>query len=107
MVHRDRRAYLRQNLSRPCKLYLPKAGTYVGASTWNVSPGGALVRIDRRAPVAPGDRLYLGIAFTRRQAIITARQMLETEVVRVMETFGDSVEVAVRFTELEAMPMAA
>ena len=55
------------------------------------------VELDDAAGVCAGDRLYVGIALTRRQAILTAGEMLEAEVVRVDRTTDDRVAVAARF----------
>ena len=68
MVEQERRTHERVNLQRPCKLYLPSVGKYVSGSTWNVSPGGALLQLNLRAGICAGDRLYVGIALKRSQA---------------------------------------
>lgn len=97
MVVQERRTHERVNLHRPCKLYLPGVGKYVSGSTWNVSPGGVLLQLDLRAGISAGDRLYVGIALKRRQAVLAAGEMLRAEVVRVEQTPDDHVTVAARF----------
>jgi hypothetical protein len=99
MVDRERRTHARVNLERPCKLYLPHVGRYVAGSTWNLSAGGVLLQLGLPAGVAPGDRMYVGIALKRRQAVLTAGEMIEAEVIRVDRATGDRVEVAARFIE--------
>lgn len=99
MVISDRRADHRVNLARACKLYLPAAGRYYPGSTWNVSSGGVLLELDRRAHVRPGQRLFVGIALKRRQAVLTHNEMIAAEVVRVMGTPDDRTVLAARFVE--------
>ncbi|MHC4083179.1 MAG: PilZ domain-containing protein [Planctomycetota bacterium] len=99
MVDGERRAHARVNLARPCKLYLPNVGKYVAGSTWNLSAGGVLLQLDLPAGIALGDRLYVGIALKRRQAVLAASEMIEAEVIRVDRATDDRVDVAARFIE--------
>jgi hypothetical protein len=99
MVDRERRTHARVNLQRPCKLYLPHVGKYAAGSTWNLSTGGVLLQLGVPAGVAPGDRLYVGIALKRRQAVLAATEMIEAEVIRVDRATEDRVDVAARFIE--------
>jgi hypothetical protein len=99
MDDRERRTHARVKLQRPCKLYLPYVGKYVAGSTWNLSAGGVLLQLVLPAGIAPGDRLYVGIALKRRQAVLTAGEMLEAEVIRVDRTTEERVDVAARFIE--------
>ena len=103
---RERRASERLNLARPCKTYVPRIGRYLAGSTWNVSSSGALLQLDRPAPIEPGDRLFIGVALKRRQTIFCSTEMLEASVVRVLPTDNDSIAVAIRFIdhELEIEP---
>jgi len=97
----ERRASERLNLARPCKTYVPRIGRYVAGSTWNVSSSGALLQLDRPAPIEPGDRLFVGVALKRRQPIFHSSEMMEAGVVRVLPTDNDSIAVAVRFIDAE------
>jgi hypothetical protein len=99
MVDQERRTHARIKLERPCKLYLPHVGKYVAGSTWNLSAGGVLLQLGLPAGIAPGDRLYVGIALKRRQAVLTAGEMLEAEVIRVDRTTEERVDVVARFIE--------
>jgi hypothetical protein len=99
MDDRERRTHARVKLERPCKLYLPHVGKYVAGSTWNLSAGGVLLQLYLPAGIAPGDRLYVGIALKRRQAVLTAGEMIEAEVIRVDRTTGERVDVAARFIQ--------
>jgi len=69
--------------------------------TWNVSSGGALLQLDRPAPIEPGDRLFVGVALKRRQTIFSSSEMMEAGVVRVLPTDNDSIAVAIRFIDAE------
>ncbi len=93
----ERRASQRQDLARPCKTYVPRIGRYLAGLTWNVSAGGALLQLDRPAPIEPGDRLLIGVALKRRQPIFCSSEMMEAGVVRVLPTDNDSIAVAIRF----------
>ena len=99
MVDQERRIHERVNAERLCKLYVPRAGKYVSGLTWDLSPGGVLLHLDIATGISAGDRLYVGIAFKRRQAVLAADEMVEAEVVRVEHANGDRIAVAARFVE--------
>jgi hypothetical protein len=99
MVDQERRTHERVNVERPCKLYLPRVGKYASGSTWNLSAGGVLLQLDLPVGISPGDRLYVGIALKRRQAVLAAGDMIEAEVLRVQQTTDDRVAVAARFVD--------
>ena len=97
----ERRATERLNLARPCKTYVPRIGKYLAGLTWNVSAGGALLQLDRPAPIEPGDRIFLGVALKGRQTIFSSTEMMESAVTRVLPTANDSISVAVRFIDAQ------
>ena len=99
MAECERRVFERQNLERPCKLYIPRIGRYLAGSTWNLSAEGGLLQLDRPVPLEPGDRLFVGIALTRRQPIFCSADMMEAGVIRVLPTDNDSVALAVHFID--------
>jgi hypothetical protein len=70
-----------------------------------------MLQLDRPVPLEPGDRLYVGIALKRRQALLPMGEMLAAGVVRVARTARDGVALAVRFArahpESELMRRAA
>lgn len=103
MIDIDRRSYERLPLRRPCKLYVPRTGRYLPASTCDVCEGGAMVRIDRPAPLEPGDHAYLGIATKRRQAVLVASEMVRVQVVRATPAGDQAFAVAVRFVDEAAV----
>jgi hypothetical protein len=99
MVDQERRTHERVNVERLCKLYLPRAGKYVSGLTWDLSSGGVLLHLDIATRVSAGDRLYVGIAFKRWQAVLAADEMIEAEVVRVDQAAGERIAVAARFVQ--------
>ena len=99
MVRLERRIHVRLSTERPCKLYIPKVGRYHTGCTWNLSAGGVLVQLERCTHLEPGDHLYVGVALKRRQAVLSATEMVEAGVVRVVPTADDGVALALRFLE--------
>ena len=93
----ERRIHARVSLTRPCKLYDPTLRKYLPGLTWNVSPSGAFLEVNRPLALRPGDHLFLGIAMKRRQGILTSNDMLEVEILRSMPATGDRTALAVRF----------
>ena len=97
MVHCERRTRVRLTLLRPCKVYVPRLGRYLHGSTWNLSPCGALLELDRPVPLEPGDRLFVGVAIKRRQPIFASGDMMGAGILRVLPTDNDSIAVAIHF----------
>ena len=97
MVHCERRTRVRLTLLRPCKVYVPRLGRYLHGSTWNLSPSGALLELDRPVPLEPGDRLFVGVAIKRRQPIFASGDMMGAGILRVLPTDNDSIAVAIHF----------
>ncbi len=76
---------------------MPRIGRYLHGSTWNFSPSGALIELDRPAPLEPGDRLFVGVAIKRRQPIFASGDMMGAGILRVLPTDNDSIAVAIHF----------
>ncbi len=104
MVDLDRRAHQRLRVARPCKLYVPKTQRYLPGSTRNVSAGGALLSAVAHPAVAAGDRLWVGIALTRRQGILLSNQMLKATVVRLTLAADGEMVLALRFGDRACTP---
>lgn len=92
----DRRGADRIAIRRPCKVFEPRARKYVSGSTVNVARGGMLLRLDRPLALEPGDRLYVGVAQTRRHALVRSEELIEGTIVRSLVSAGE-VYLAVRF----------
>ncbi len=101
MVQCERRTRDRLTLLRPCKVYVPRIGKYLHGSTWNLSSSGALLELDQPAPLEPGDRLFVGVAIKRRQALFASDDMMGAGILRVLPTDNDSIAVAIHFDHEE------
>jgi len=95
----ERRCHERIPASRPCKVYHRTLRKYFGGSTTNLSDGGVLLTLDVPVHVQPGDRLYLGVATTRRQPLLPADEMRPVAVIRSMLTPDRRRAVAVQFVD--------
>jgi hypothetical protein len=101
-IEGDRRRYPRVPMQQPCKICDQRGGKYLAASTRNVSAGGLLMNMPCLSQLKPGDRLYVGVALTRRQCILHASQMMEAIVVRATPTVDDHTALAVTFDAPQA-----
>lgn len=70
---------------RPCKLFHRPTGRYLGASTCDISAGGAMLRVRAPRPLRPGDDVEVLIALHPRQ-LLEASDQRSARVVRVMVT---------------------
>jgi len=94
----DRRASQRHPLERACKVYDPAADKYIHADTCNLSRTGGLLRVPRILEIKPGSPVHVGIAMKRREnAVLQARDMVESTVVRVHHTVDDHTLLALQF----------
>jgi hypothetical protein len=82
------------------------SGKYVAGHTRDVSSGGALLVLDRRANLTPGDEIDFGIAWNSG-AIIRADEMAHARVVRVVAREDQTECVAVAITALQRAAVAA
>ncbi len=99
IAEEDRRAHERVELARACKLHVPAIGRYVPGTTWNLSGGGALLEVDRPLDLRPGQRVSLGVAMKRRQAVLYSSEMFKAEVIRASGAGDRRTVLAVRFLE--------
>jgi hypothetical protein len=105
-IEGDRRRHERVPLERPCKVYEPRSGRYILASTRDLSCGGLLIDVPRLIDLRPGDTLHIGVAMKRRQGILPAADMVEAVVVRCTPTVDDHTALAVKFNRDRAVPLA-
>ena len=66
----ERRDTPRFSLHTPCKVFDPRAARYHAGSTCDISRGGVQIQLDRAASLSPGDTVFVGIAQTRRHALL-------------------------------------
>ncbi len=102
----DRRQHARLNISRPAKVYLPRANQFVPGSTRDVSVGGLLLEVRSPRPLNIGDTLDVGVAWTREAVLSTAR-MLHGRVVRVQTRSDGQQSLAVEFVQAQRLAAAA
>jgi hypothetical protein len=98
----DRRLHARVEVDAPCKVFDPLSRKYIAGSTWNLSSGGAMLEVHRPMDLKPGDKLHVGFALKRRQAVLGAAEMLPCEVVRALRSTTQFTAVAVRFVNQPA-----
>ena len=104
-IEGDRRTQVRYAIERPCKIFEPRSGKYYSGMTCDLSGGGLLLDIPRVVDLKPGDLLHVGVAMTRRQDLLKAKEMMEARVVRAMTTVDDRTRLAVSFqTEVQTQP---
>jgi hypothetical protein len=96
-IEGDRRRQNRISIERPCKIHDPRTGKYVSAVTCDLSESGLLIDVPRLLELKPGDKVFVGVAMTRRQALLHAKEMMEASVVRALPTTDDHTQLAVRF----------
>jgi hypothetical protein len=103
----DRRSEPRVSLTRPCKLFDPRARSYISGTTCNLSCDGMLLRLHRTSNLHVGDRVYVGISRKRQQVLLVSSEMLEAVVVRVLRPGMGEMLVAVRWlSESPAVPLS-
>ncbi len=97
MTEGERRQYPRIPLERPCKIHDPRTGKYHSGVTRDLSTHGLLIELPHLTSLQVGDRIHVGIAMKRRQALLQAANMINATVVRVMLTTDDRALLGVKF----------
>ena len=95
---RDQRTHARRPVVRPARVLHGPSRKYAWAETVNLSPGGALLRVESSRPLSPGDLVHVGIAWTS-DPVLKRREMLTARVTRVARAPGPGQAVAVEFAE--------
>lgn len=102
----QRRQHARHTLNRPVKLRCDgSAGRYLAGHTHDISAGGASLRVEGSARLAAGERVRLGIADHRAQAVLSEHAMVGATVVRSLG-HGGVWHVAVRFDQPVTLALA-
>jgi hypothetical protein len=101
-IDRDRREHPRVALQRPCKVFDPRSRKYLTGVTSNISAGGVLMLLSRRAPVQADDCVYVAVAERRRQPLLRRDEMCEARVVRTLNLTTGETALAVRFLDAPA-----
>ncbi len=111
-IERDRRESPRVSLTRPCKVYRPRSQKYHAGITSDLSSGGACIRLSQPIEYEIGEKLYLGIAQKRRQALLRSHDMVATEITRILPISTQETVLGLRFIDAsqglpESLPLAA
>lgn len=96
MTPSERRRDARYHIDRPAKLQCLETGRFIPGAITNVSASGAMLALQNASLMVPGQRVRLGVAWTRQNALIAADSMIEGTVVRAAG-FGKHQHVALSF----------
>jgi hypothetical protein len=100
----ERRRDARLEVTRPVKLQCPETGRYWAGRTCNVSPGGAMVEVAHPSLLVPGQAVKLGVAWTNRQTLLNANDLVDATVVR---SLGEGAVQYVAVSFAHRLPLAA
>ena len=103
ITRKDRRQGRRHPISRPVKLRCLITGKYMVGRTCNISASGALLEIDQPSLLISGQRLAVGVAWTRQQSLLYKDDMTHATVIRSLG-LGRIQHVAVQFDQAYALP---
>lgn len=111
-IERDRREAPRVSITRPCKIYRPRNQKYYAGMTSDLSSGGACIRISHPVECEVGEKIFLGIAQKRRQALLRSHEMMAAEIVRILPISNQETILGLRLADLsleaaETLPLAA
>lgn len=82
-----------------------QSGRFLTGNTQNLSASGALIEINHPSLLVPGQRLRMGVAWTKQQSILHASTMLDAVVVRSFG-LGETQRVALAFAQRQALANA-
>lgn len=102
----ERRETDRYDYARPCKVYVPRMEKYFAGVTWNISEGGALVQLNTPMHLERGERVLVGIAAKRRDALLKSDEMLEASIARALKTPSDATAIGLQFRTPIAVPVS-
>lgn len=102
----ERRLAPRVSVSKPCKVFRRNTQRYIGARTNDVSAGGALLEVHSPRAICAGERLDIGVAWSR-SPILLEDALVEARVVRAGGFAGQRQSVAVVFGVPEVLPVGA
>ncbi|MGE3107838.1 MAG: PilZ domain-containing protein [Phycisphaerales bacterium] len=96
MSNTERRLCVRIPIERPCKVFRRGTQRYVPAVTRDVSASGALLEIRAARPVIAGEKIDVGVAWSR-SPIMLEDALMEAKVVRATALDDERQSVAVAF----------
>ena len=99
MPTKERRRDARYPFARPVKIRCDRTGKFFSGQTVNMSAGGALIHVNHPSLLVPGQRVSVGVAWTRSQeGLIASHQLLNAIVVRSLGHCGEQT-VALQFAQ--------
>lgn len=102
----DRRRHPRRTLVRLCKVRDRRTLLFAAGQTSDISPGGALIRVDRARLFGAGDELDLVVAWGS-DAVLPGDSMVRARVKRVTPIDHHHQAIAVEFIERAKQAIAA
>jgi hypothetical protein len=96
----DRRRETRIPHEQPCKIYQPRDRRFVAGSTCNLSPGGAMVRLNQQLAMLPGETVRVGLGVRRTDSFLKLEEMVEAEVLRAV-SFDGCTTIALQYRARE------
>lgn len=102
----ERRLDARHPVQRPVKIQPEGGWRYYPGRTVNLSSGGALLELSIPAPLRPGQRLRIGVAWSSRDVVLAGNSMLDARVVRSLGMDGRQL-VAVAFAQRQELAIGA
>ncbi|HVZ94301.1 MAG TPA: PilZ domain-containing protein [Phycisphaerales bacterium] len=104
--HRERRKHTRTPLVRDCRVRDHRMIGYAAGKTSDISPGGALIQVDRTRAFGAGDELEVAVAWDH-VAVLSSERTVRAVVRRVMPIDYHSQALAIEFKDSAPMKMAA
>jgi hypothetical protein len=86
----------RHDAEMPCRIWHPRSLRYLAGTTRNLSASGALVSFAHAAPLAPGERIRIGLPAQAGAVLVRACDFVEGTVVRCEGRDG-RLQVAIAF----------
>ncbi len=99
----ERRRAPRLDMDCRAKVHICDTGRFLAGRTRNLSASGALLEIDHPSLLVPGQRLRLGVAWSKRDVVLSADEMPQATVVRSLG-MGSLQTVAITFDKAMSLP---
>lgn len=98
--NQERRRHNRDIMVRPCKLRDRRSLLFAAGETHDVSPGGAMVRIDSARSFSPGDEVDVAIAWNH-DPVLASEGLVRARVRRVLPIDFHHQALALEFDRME------
>lgn len=102
----ERRRHERVPIRRACKVFHRGTWRYLSGATCDASAGGVLVEMDTPRDLTPGDPVDVAVA-TELGVVLRGEEFVAGKVVRVQESEGGRLRVAVKLIRPLNVPVPA